>query len=164
MNTPSGIPLTLIVQIPCHNEEETLPPVIRDLPSAIPGIDRIIVLVIDDGSTDRTAAVAREHGAEVIRLSRRRGLARAFLAGLDRAIKEDGRMIFGLVYSRFGEDECAGCIAGTSSSRPTSCPNACRARVRSCAGVDEDSFCRGFDWTCRTRYRASFSRASSHDQ
>ena len=77
---------TLVIQIPCHNEEETLPRVLADLPSAIPGVGRIIPLVIDDGSTDRTAAVARAHGAEVLSLPRRRGLARAFLAGLDRAV------------------------------------------------------------------------------
>jgi len=78
---------TLVIQIPCHNEEETLPRVLGDLPSSIPGIDRIVRLVIDDGSTDRTVAVARELGAEVLRLPERRGLARGFLAGLDRALE-----------------------------------------------------------------------------
>ena len=78
---------TLVVQIPCHNEEATLPGVLADLPSAVPGIERIIALVIDDGSTDGTAAVARRLGAEVLRVPTRRGLARGFLAGLDRAIE-----------------------------------------------------------------------------
>lgn len=82
----TGPPRTLVIQIPCHNEEETLPGVLADLPAAIPGVGRIIALVIDDGSTDRTVEVARAHGAEVLRLPRRRGLARAFLAGLDRAV------------------------------------------------------------------------------
>lgn len=78
---------TLVIQIPCHNEEASLPGVLQDLPASVPGIGRIIALVIDDGSTDRTADVARSHGAEVLRLPRQRGLARAFLAGLDRAVE-----------------------------------------------------------------------------
>jgi glycosyltransferase involved in cell wall biosynthesis len=77
----------LVIQIPCHNEEETLPRVLADLPVAIAGVNSIRVLVIDDGSTDRTAAVAGELGVDVLRLPERRGLARGFLAGLDRAIE-----------------------------------------------------------------------------
>ena len=77
---------TLVVQIPCHNEEEVLPLVLAGLPAGIPGITRIIALVIDDGSTDRTSEIARSHGAQVLRLPFRRGLARAFLAGLERAV------------------------------------------------------------------------------
>lgn len=77
---------TLVIQIPCHNEEEVLPRVLDDLPTAVPGIDRIITLVIDDGSTDRTAEIARARGAQLLQLPVRRGLARAFLAGLDRAV------------------------------------------------------------------------------
>lgn len=85
--TPAtGSGRTLVIQIPCHNEEEVLPRVLADLPRALPGIDRIITLVIDDGSTDRTVEIARAHGAEVVRLPVNRGLARAFLAGLDRAV------------------------------------------------------------------------------
>lgn len=85
--TPTGTAgCTLVIQIPCHNEEEILPQVLADLPTSIPGVARIITLVIDDGSTDRTVEIAREHGAEVVRLPVNRGLARAFLAGLDRAV------------------------------------------------------------------------------
>jgi glycosyltransferase involved in cell wall biosynthesis len=86
--TPTGAAgRTLVIQIPCHNEEEILPRVLADLPTSIPGIARIITLVIDDGSTDRTVEIARAHGAEVVRLPVNRGLARAFLAGLDRAVQ-----------------------------------------------------------------------------
>lgn len=77
---------TLVIQIPCHHEEETLPQVLADLPASLPGVDRIIRLVIDDGSTDATAEVARAAGCEVVRLPVQRGLARAFIAGLDRAV------------------------------------------------------------------------------
>lgn len=85
--TPTGSAgRTLVIQVPCHNEEEILPRVLADLPASIPGIARIITLVIDDGSTDRTVEVARAHGAEVVRLPVNRGLARAFLTGLDRAV------------------------------------------------------------------------------
>ncbi len=78
---------TLVIQIPCHNEEEILPRVLADLPRAVPGVARIITLVIDDGSTDRTVEIARAAGAEVVSLPVQRGLARAFLAGLDRAVQ-----------------------------------------------------------------------------
>lgn len=78
--------MKLVVQIPCHNEAATLPAVLADIPGEIPGISSIQVLVIDDGSSDETAAVAKAMGAEVLKLPQRNGLARAFLAGLDRAI------------------------------------------------------------------------------
>jgi len=76
----------LVVQIPCHNEAETLASVLADIPASISGFSRIVALVIDDGSTDATAAIAQAAGAEVVRLPVQRGLARAFLAGLDRAV------------------------------------------------------------------------------
>ena len=78
----------LIIQIPCLNEAETLPGTIADLPRAIPGVDVIEYLVIDDGSGDDTAAVARAHGVHhIIRFKRRKGLAAAFVAGLDASLK-----------------------------------------------------------------------------
>jgi glycosyltransferase involved in cell wall biosynthesis len=78
----------LIVQIPALNEEGTLPATLAAIPRQIPGIDVVEVLVIDDGSSDRTAAVAREHGADhIVRFRRRRGLAHGFMAGLDAALR-----------------------------------------------------------------------------
>lgn len=78
----------LIIQIPCLNEEETLPATIRDLPRSIPGIDVIEVLVVDDGSTDGTVEAARLAGVDhVVRLRRRKGLAAAFNAGMDACLK-----------------------------------------------------------------------------
>ncbi len=77
-------PLRLIVQIPCYNEERTLPDVVRGIPRQIAGVDRVEILVIDDGSTDRTVAVARELGVDhVVRHTNNKGLARTFRTGLD---------------------------------------------------------------------------------
>lgn len=79
--------MKLVVQIPCYNEAETLPAVLADLPRQIPGIDAIEVLVIDDGSRDGTAEIARAHGvARVVRHRGNRGLARTFLTGLETAL------------------------------------------------------------------------------
>jgi glycosyltransferase involved in cell wall biosynthesis len=78
----------LIIQIPCLNERDTLPETIADLPRKVAGIDRIEVLVIDDGSTDGTAARAAELGVHhVLRFPRNRGLARAFAAGVDAGMR-----------------------------------------------------------------------------
>jgi len=77
----------LIIQIPCYDEEETLPVTLRDLPRALPGIDCIEYLVVDDGSTDRTLAIATELGVHhIVHLTRNRGLASAFVAGLEAAL------------------------------------------------------------------------------
>ena len=78
----------LIIQIPCLNEAETLPATLADLPRSVPGIDVIEVLVIDDGSRDRTADVAKAQGvAHVIRFRQRKGLAAAFIAGIDASLR-----------------------------------------------------------------------------
>lgn len=79
--------MKLIIQIPCFNEEKTLPDVLRDLPRHIEGIDIIETQVIDDGSTDDTVRVARELGVDhIISFPKNRGLAAAFRAGVQNAL------------------------------------------------------------------------------
>ena len=92
--------MKLFVQVPCLNEEETLPLVLETIPTQIPGIDEIVILVIDDGSTDRTVEVAKAHGVtHFVRharnlglgplVPRRRGL-RALELGADIVVNTDG--------------------------------------------------------------------------
>lgn len=75
--------MKLVIQIPAYNEAEHLPVVLAELPRQLPGIDEILVVVIDDGSDDGTAKVALEHGADfVLRHRRNRGLSKAFIDGI----------------------------------------------------------------------------------
>lgn len=80
---------TLLVVIPCLNEEKTIAHVIREIPRSIPGIGRVDVAVVDDGSTDATAELAQEAGAIVLKHSRNRGVGAAFRTGLRHARVND---------------------------------------------------------------------------
>ena len=81
------MPKTVVIQIPCYNEADTLRETIADLPRSLEGISRVIVVVVDDGSTDQTTHVGLESGADyVVRHRRNRGLARAFMTGLVTAL------------------------------------------------------------------------------
>ena len=80
--------MRLVVQIPCFNEQETLPAVLDDIPREVEGFDEVQILVIDDGSTDDTVAIAKANGVDqVVRLGRNRGLARAYGRGLEAALE-----------------------------------------------------------------------------
>ena len=80
--------MKLIIQIPCLNEEHTLPKTLEDLPKQIEGIDSIETLIIDDGSTDKTVEVAKKLGVHhVLQFTNNKGLAKAFIAGINQSLK-----------------------------------------------------------------------------
>ena len=109
--------MKLIIQIPCLNEEQTLPATLADLPKELPGFDTVEWLVVDDGSTDRTVEVAKANGVHhIVRLTTNKGLAYAFQAGLDAGLKLGAEAVQNPVpaWSR------AQPPAGRRSSRP--CP------------------------------------------
>src|SRR5207247_4865794 len=80
--------MKLIVQIPAYNEEATIAQTLRDIPKKLDGVTSIETLVVDDGSSDNTAAVARQAGAShIVQLRTHRGLSAAFTAGIDAALR-----------------------------------------------------------------------------
>lgn len=80
--------MKLIIQVPCFNEEKTLPVTLAGLPRAVAGFDRVEWLIIDDGSADGTAQAAKAHNVDhIIRFTKHQGLTRAFLAGIDACLK-----------------------------------------------------------------------------
>jgi glycosyltransferase involved in cell wall biosynthesis len=84
----------LIIQIPCYNEQETLPVTLADLPREVAGFGQVEIMVIDDGSDDRTAEIARELGVDhVVQLPRHQGLSRAFVAGLEAGVSAGADVI-----------------------------------------------------------------------
>ncbi len=86
--------MKLIIQIPCLNEAGTLPQTLADLPTSVPGIDRIELVVVDDGSNDGTAEVAQRLGVHhIVRFRRQKGLAAAFVAGIDASLKAGADVI-----------------------------------------------------------------------
>jgi glycosyltransferase involved in cell wall biosynthesis len=86
--------MKLIIQVPCLNEAETLPATVADLPRHVEGFDSVELMIIDDGSTDGTADVARSLGVEhVVRMNGNQGLARAFVAGLVAAVERGADVV-----------------------------------------------------------------------
>lgn len=86
--------MKLIIQIPCHNEAETLPATIADLPRELPGIDSVEYLVVDDGSSDSTVEVAHKLGVDhIVCLPTRQGLAQAFSTALASSLRHGADII-----------------------------------------------------------------------
>ena len=86
--------MKLVIQIPCLNEEKTLPITINALPKHIDGIDELEILIIDDGSTDKTVEVAKNLGIKnVVSLNKNYGLARAFSVGLNKSLEAGADII-----------------------------------------------------------------------
>ncbi len=86
--------MKLIVQIPCFNEEETLATAVKAIPRQIDGVDQVEILVIDDGSRDRTFEVATELGVEhIVRHKTNKGLARAFRTGLSACLERGADIV-----------------------------------------------------------------------
>ncbi len=89
--------MKLIIQIPCYNEEDSLPVTLSSIPKKIKGIDEIEILIINDGSTDNTVKVAKENGVNyIVGFSKNLGLARAFDAGLKHCVKYGADVIVNL--------------------------------------------------------------------
>jgi len=96
-DVPASAPrrdMKLIIQIPCLNEAETLAIALADLPKAIPGVDEIETLIIDDGCTDDTVAVALRHGVQhVVGFRHNQGLAKAFMLGIEACLERGADII-----------------------------------------------------------------------
>lgn len=91
------IRMKLIIQIPCFNEEFTLPITLAELPRKVVGFDSVEWLVIDDGSNDKTADVAVKHGVDhIVKFNKNRGLAAAFLAGISASLQNGADAIVNL--------------------------------------------------------------------
>lgn len=85
--------MKLVIQIPCYNEQECLPLTLESLPRQVDGFDEVEWLVIDDGSTDDTARVAARHGARVVSHTHNKGLAQAFMTGLEACLRQGADVI-----------------------------------------------------------------------
>src|SRR5690606_24510950 len=86
--------MKVIIQIPCLNEEDSLPIALAALPREIPGVDEIEILIVDDGSTDRTREVARAHGVNhIVGFTNNKGLAHGFMLGLQSCLERGADII-----------------------------------------------------------------------
>lgn len=80
--------MKLIIQIPCYNEEETLPITLKEIPRKFRGVDEVEILVIDDGSVDKTVEIAQREGVNhIVKLTNNKGLAESFMTGIDASLR-----------------------------------------------------------------------------
>ena len=85
--------MKLVIQIPCHNEQESILEVLKSIPKNIKGIDEIEIFVINDGSTDNTSKLAKNFGAKVINIPQKSGLSNAFKVGVNNALKNNADIL-----------------------------------------------------------------------
>jgi glycosyltransferase involved in cell wall biosynthesis len=86
--------MKLIIQISCYNEEETIAETLQALPKKLEGMDKIEILIVNDGSTDQTLAVAKKHGVDhILSFKRNQGLAKSFMAGINECLKHGADII-----------------------------------------------------------------------
>src|SRR5258708_38047881 len=86
--------MKVVVLIPCLNEEKTLPLVLKSIPKTIDSVDSVEILVVDDGSTDHTIKVAKQHGVKHFVLHpKNKGLARSFYDGMHKALEMGANII-----------------------------------------------------------------------
>lgn len=86
--------MKVFVQVPCLNEEKTLPLVLKSIPKKIPGVDELEILIIDDGSSDKTVEIAKKHGVKhFVHHARNRGLARSFRDGVEYALSHGADIV-----------------------------------------------------------------------
>lgn len=88
--------MKLVIQIPCFNEEASIAGVIGAIPKKIDGIDEIVVLVVDDNSTDKTNEIAKKAGANVVKLNQKKGLVCVFMAGVEWSLKNNADILVNL--------------------------------------------------------------------
>ncbi|MBQ4645820.1 MAG: glycosyltransferase family 2 protein [Candidatus Gastranaerophilales bacterium] len=88
--------MKLVIQIPCHNEQECILEVLNSIPKKIKGIDEIEIFVIDDGSFDDTSKIAKDFGAKVINIPQKSGLSNAFRIGLNNALENKADILVNL--------------------------------------------------------------------
>ena len=103
----------LIIQVPCFNEQDSLPVTLRALPRSVSGVETVEWLVVDDGSSDRTVEVAKAHGVDhVVALPRNQGLAAAFMAGLNACLLAGADIIVNTdADNQYNADDIAALIA-----------------------------------------------------
>ena len=91
--------MKLAIQIPAHNEQDSVLEVLKSIPKQIKGIDEIYVFVVDDGSDDNTSQIASDFGVDVVKISSKQGLANAFRVGVLHALKNKADILVNIDFN-----------------------------------------------------------------